>query len=126
MAVGFAGLSKIYTPQANLKLNALGDGLRERLQAVSKGTKMVVTGVGAVMTIHFLENGKIPVRSNDIDRVSNANLKRLFWFWCIERGFWIAERGLISLLLQTTEKDVSAFVNAVEGFISRHRMLLEP
>ncbi|EXJ92514.1 hypothetical protein A1O3_01066 [Capronia epimyces CBS 606.96] len=125
MAAGYAGLSQVYTPQANLELNALGDSLRIKLQAIAKGTKMVITGVGAVMTIHFLRHGMPPLRTEDLDKHSVPELKRLFWFWCIERGYWIAERGMISLLLGTTMQDIDLLVKAVDGFVIQYRTELE-
>ncbi|EXJ85987.1 glutamate-1-semialdehyde 2,1-aminomutase [Capronia coronata CBS 617.96] len=121
MAAGYAGLSKVYTIQANLELNALGESLRTKLQTIAKGTKMVITGVGAVMTVHFLEHGRTPLRVEDLDHHSIPELKKLFWFWCIEMSYWIAERGMISLSLGTTMKDVDVFVKLVDDFIAEHR-----
>lgn len=125
MATGFTGLSQIYTPEANLKLNALGDVLRTKLQDVAADTKMVVTGVGAVMTVHFLDNGATPVRAEDIEKYALTDLKRLFWFWCLKKGYWIAERGMISLLLDTTLEEVNSFVQVVKDFISQYRLVLK-
>ena len=125
MAIGFAGLGQIYTPEENLKLNGLGESLHKQLQTIAKGTKMVVTGLGAVMTVHFLDDGIVPTCTRDIEKHSVAKLKRLFWFWCIANGYWIAERGLISLLLQTTTGEVSSFAMVVEDFIRHYQAELE-
>src|SRR5689334_13446741 len=46
MACGMVGLTQIYTPSIATEHNALGDYFRGRLEAVSRSTKMVVTGVG--------------------------------------------------------------------------------
>lgn len=121
MAAGYAGLSQIYTNVANRELNMLGDELREALVRVTKGTKMVITGVGAILTVHFLSEGIVPVNASDIDRQSSPRLKRLFWFYCLENGYWVTERGMLALCLGTTEVDIIPFVALVERFLSEFR-----
>jgi len=116
MVCGYTGLSECYTPEANLSLNALGDRFRSKLQSVAQGTKMVVTGVGAVLTIHFLSDGKAPMKSGDMSLSKVSELKRLFWLWCLARGYWITERGMISLILGTTEVEVDAFIGVCKDF----------
>ena len=124
MSCDFRGLSEIYTPQAAVELNSLGDYFREQLQAAGEGTQMKVTGVGAVLTIHFQKNGVAPVRAENIDRYSNASLKKLFWFWCLSKGFWITERGMLSIILGTTQNELDSFVEVVRLFLKHYSSLV--
>jgi glutamate-1-semialdehyde 2,1-aminomutase len=117
MSCGFTGLTQIYTPEAALELNSLGDYFRGRLQDVAAGTKMVVTGIGAVLTIHFLDDGLWPVCEADLENHSVPGLKKLFWYWCLSKGFWITERGMLSLILGTTKDELDSYIEAVGLFI---------
>jgi glutamate-1-semialdehyde 2,1-aminomutase len=54
MNVGLAVLSDVYTPEACTELNAMGDWFRQSILDRCQGTKMIVTGIGAVCNIHFL------------------------------------------------------------------------
>ena len=124
MSCGLAGIRDIYTPEAALELNALGDYFRSRLQDVASGTKMVVTGIGAILTVHFLDNGLVPACKADVDRHTVPGLKRLFWYWCLRESFWITERGMLSLILGTTKDEVDSYVEIVHSFINEHGHLL--
>src|SRR5260370_39806457 len=55
MAGGLAGLTQVFTPEAAVRINALGDALRERLGeiAAKRGAPVQVTGVGSLLNIHF-------------------------------------------------------------------------
>jgi len=54
MRAGYAGLKHVYTPQVAEELNARGQALLEKLQAVSKGTQLCFTGRGSLICSHFL------------------------------------------------------------------------
>lgn len=120
MSCGFVGLSRIYSPIVALDLNEQGDYFRGRLQNASKGTKMVITGVGAVLTVHFLDNGLQPVRATDIENHTIPGLKKLFWYWCLSRGFWITERGMLSIILGTIREEIDSYVQTVQDFVEQH------
>ncbi|RDW79101.1 putative Glutamate-1-semialdehyde 2,1-aminomutase [Aspergillus mulundensis] len=129
MNVGCTGMTSVYTAEACTALNTLGDDLRRGLQELAKGTNMVVTGIGAVMNIHFVPKGG----QNAIGRISDleveprsveATLRDLLWFYLIERGFWIARRGMVSLLLGTSSEEVEALQGAVGDFLEEFRDLV--
>ncbi|KAH7026725.1 putative glutamate-1-semialdehyde 2,1-aminomutase [Microdochium trichocladiopsis] len=124
MSCGAVGLSQIYTPDVSQQHNELGDYFRTSLQTVAEGTKMVVTGIGAVLTIHFLENGLAPVREADLDEQTVSGLKTLFWHWCLSRSFWITERGMLSIILGTTREELDGFVETARLFVAEYRHLL--
>lgn len=124
MSCGYTGLSEIYTPEVAKKLNAIGDNLRTQLHIIAQGTKMVITGIGAVMTIHFLSGGGPPQHASNIEEQNIQSLKKLFWYWCLDNGIWITERGMLSLILETTQEDLSRFVEVVRSFVEKHSNFL--
>ncbi|OJJ45196.1 hypothetical protein ASPZODRAFT_17412 [Penicilliopsis zonata CBS 506.65] len=125
MSCGYVGLSEIYTAERATELNALGDSFRESLQDVARGTKLVVTGIGAVMNIHFMSNGQAPACAADLEAHSVSGLKKLFWYWSLSKGFWITERGMMSIILDTEKSELDTFVEAVKGFVKRYQNLLQ-
>lgn len=91
---------------------------------------MTVTGIGAVCNIHFTSNvGNAGITSVD-DLATESNgvepiLKDLFWYYAIRHGYWIARRGMLSLILGTSKGDLQGFLDVVEGFVREHREFLE-
>lgn len=124
MSCGYTAISEIYTPEAAIELNALGDYFRTEINRIGKGTKLLATGVGAVLTVHFLSEGSEPKNSDDLERQSVGGLKKLFWFWCVRNGFWVTERGMLSLILGTTREEVDLFVENVKFFSKEYEELL--
>ncbi|CBF78840.1 uncharacterized protein ANIA_10913 [Aspergillus nidulans FGSC A4] len=129
MNVGCKGLTSVYTPEACTSLNNLGDELRSGLQELAKGTKMVVTGLGAVMNIHFVRasGSRVVARTSDLEVNSGSveeALRDLLWFYLIERGFWIARRGMISLILGTGVEEVEQLKGVVGDFLEDFRELV--
>jgi glutamate-1-semialdehyde 2,1-aminomutase len=124
MAAGYTGLKKVFTPEVCREFNAMGDGLRRELQELSQGTKMTVTGLGTIMGIHFLHDGKKELRSFR-DRREDSDLRRLFWFEMMESGFWMTERGSVALILGTPQEDLDKFVSCVRAFLDKYEELVK-
>ncbi len=129
MNVGYKAMTSIYTDEACTALNALGDYFRASLQKVATGTKLAVTGVGSVMTVHFLRTGGrnrvSRIHGIEIDPQSaEAALRDLFWLYLVERGFWIARRGMISLILGTSKEEVDHLVEAIKQFLEEFQDVL--
>jgi glutamate-1-semialdehyde 2,1-aminomutase len=123
MHAGFVGLSEIWRPEVAVEFNQLGDSFRTELQRVSKGTKMTVTGRGALCGIHFSDNGLTEIiRREAIEE--DWSLKDLFFMEMMEVGFWITRRGSIALILGTPKSELDRFVQCVEKFLERHRSLV--
>ncbi|TKA32139.1 hypothetical protein B0A50_01387 [Salinomyces thailandicus] len=123
MAAGYVGLSRIYTPEVIKAFNQVGNDLIAKLQAVSEGTKMTVTGRGSVIGIHFLHDGCKKLASIR-DRHDDAALKELFWFEMMEAGFWLTRRGSIALILGTPQAELDRLVDCVKDFLTRHDRLV--
>jgi glutamate-1-semialdehyde 2,1-aminomutase len=123
MTSGLVGARDVYTPEACRRLNALGDSLRESLTELgrSEGIPFQATGVGAVLNVHW-HDGPITDPSQ-VEPVA-APRRRLFHLEMMERGFYIAHRGMISLSLPMQESDIAAFLQAVRDYLRRHAAVL--
>src|SRR5437870_3502590 len=64
MNAGLVGLTEIYIPERARALNAWGDGLRQRLNAVVRrhGLAMQFTGLGSMFSVHMTDG---PIRSQE-------------------------------------------------------------
>lgn len=116
MCAGLAGLTEVATPEAITALNARGDRLRERLNgiAASGGARMQFTGRGSMLAVHF-RDGEI---RNEADAdAGNQDLKELFFFDLLDRGVYIARRGMIVLSLAQDEAAFSRLEAAIEDFV---------
>jgi glutamate-1-semialdehyde 2,1-aminomutase len=129
MATGLVTLPQIYTPEACIALNKLGDDFRAKLNEVAKGTKMKVTGVGAINTVHFVANPDKEIRCyEDLDVEQEGMgpvLKDLFYFYAIENGYWVARRGMLSLILGMTKEEMDGFVGVVRRFVQEYQDFLK-
>jgi glutamate-1-semialdehyde 2,1-aminomutase len=119
MTAGLVGARDVYTPDACRRLNALGDTLRQQLNDLgqSLGLDFQATGIGGVLTTHW--HG---ARITDPAQVEAADSprRRLFHLELMERGFYIARRGMVNLSLPMQESDIARFVEAIREFLIRH------
>ncbi|HNP35216.1 MAG TPA: aminotransferase class III-fold pyridoxal phosphate-dependent enzyme [Woeseiaceae bacterium] len=123
MAAGLAGARDVYTPTACIELNRRGDELRLRMNTLSKksGVNVQVTGLGAVMNIHF--HCRTISSHADIED-ADSSARRLFHMAMLERGMYVARRGLISLSLEHTNSDIESLLDAVRDFYSEYQHFL--
>ncbi|MET4576788.1 aspartate aminotransferase family protein [Ottowia thiooxydans] len=123
MSAGIAGLSRIYTPEVAVQLNARGDALRERLNAScsAHGAQLQFTGLGSLMNLHGVSSEIL--RCDDIP-ASEGIVKDLFFFHMLQHGFYVARRGFIVLSLPLTDSDLDRFCNAFEEFLKRYTKAL--
>jgi glutamate-1-semialdehyde 2,1-aminomutase len=128
MNVGLVALSTVYTPEVCTELNSLGDWFRQELLNRCQGTRMTVTGVGAVCNIHFgsYEDGLEILRTEDLEArhsKTDSIMRDVFWFYAVQKGFWIARRGMLALTMGTTRSELQGFLNFVESFTRTFRDL---
>ncbi|MSP49247.1 MAG: aspartate aminotransferase family protein [Alphaproteobacteria bacterium] len=125
LAAGIAGLGKVYTKEAAVTLNARGDGLRKRLNAVADraGVAMQFLGIGSMLCVH-MQRGEI--RNPQDAAKGDAKLRELFFFDLLEHGVHVMpKRGLVALSLPLTDADFDTLVAAVEEFVSARRSLFK-
>jgi glutamate-1-semialdehyde 2,1-aminomutase len=117
MTAGVAGMKFILTQAVIHEVNARGDRLRERLNAIASRAAfpMQFTGRGSMMNVHMTRNDVKSVR--DLKDADLA-LRDLFYFDLLAQGFWIAKRGMVNLAVPTTDADCDALADAIESFVS--------
>jgi glutamate-1-semialdehyde 2,1-aminomutase len=121
MAAGHAGLSQLFTPAAADALFARGEALRGDLNTAARGG-MAWTGLGSLMCVHF---SGAPIRP-EVDTPGGAALRELFFFEMLDRGFYLARRGMLALSLEIGAAETGRFTDAVAEFASTHAALLAP
>lgn len=121
--VGHVGLTTVFTPEVARRFTEVGDRFKDKLNEVTKGTRIYFTGVGTVATAHFLVKGSRHIEcADDVEEI--AGLRTLFWFEMLEAGFWVTLRGFIALILETPLSELERFVQAVQNFISKYQTLV--
>src|SRR5439155_25145374 len=102
--------------------NALGDRLRDRLNAFAAEDDLpfLATGYGSMVGLHFTRG---PVRRR-ADVPDSPELRALLHLHLLERGYSYARRGFVALSLPLGEEDVDGFAVAVEGFLAEHAAVL--
>jgi len=123
MAAGLAGLTQVLTPAALDALNQRGEQLRARLNAVFAlhGADMQFTGLGSVMQLHATAR---PLRSAADLAGTDDRVKALLFFDLLERGVFLARRGLVALSLPFGDAQADEFVAALDAVVAARRGLL--
>ena len=119
MAAGVAAMGEVFTPEAASALNARGDTLRQRLNAMSEQFDSPVhfTGAGSLMNLHGC---RTQVRTPEELDASDDRVRQLVFLELLERGFYLARRGFIALMLPLTDEDLVAFSDAFEDILEQH------
>ncbi|HUA76525.1 MAG TPA: aminotransferase class III-fold pyridoxal phosphate-dependent enzyme [Acetobacteraceae bacterium] len=123
MSAGLAGITEVYTKDAAEALNARGEALRARLNALCRrqSAPMQFTGIGSMMTVHFTA---APIRAPEDWAEIDPRLKELFFFDVLAAGIWMARRGMINLSLVTGDAECERLFSAVEEFLQSRAALL--
>jgi glutamate-1-semialdehyde 2,1-aminomutase len=123
MHAGLAGLTEVYTPAAAAALNARGDALRVRLNALcdAAGAPMQFTGIGSMLSVHMTRG---PMRSPADAARGDAKLKELFFFDMLAHGIWLARRGMMALSLPIGDAECDKLADAVGEFLESRASLL--
>ncbi|HLJ60692.1 MAG TPA: aspartate aminotransferase family protein [bacterium] len=116
MSAGVAGLTRVFTPDAARTLNARGDVLRDRLNALCRrrGARLQFTGIGSLMSAHATARA---IRTPSDAAAGDARLRDLFFFDMLERGVYLARRGFMALSLPIGDAETDHLVAAVQGFL---------
>ncbi len=122
MTAGLTGLRDLYTPDAAAELNRKGNELRQRLNEIAQESEVAVqvTGCGSILCVHFCNR---PIqRPLDLHQVDHR-LRVLFHLDMMHRGFYLAQRGFMSLSLVLQDEDYTAFTAAFKETLLEHREL---
>lgn len=130
MAAGLAAFTEVLTPEALGAMNALGDALRERTNALAAkhGQPVQMTGLGSIFGLHFHRG---PIRNvEDLDKAAQgrareiAALKKLFQLDMFERGIYATRRIMGNLSLATTAAEIDQFLDALDEFLTNRGSLI--
>jgi glutamate-1-semialdehyde 2,1-aminomutase len=114
---------EVYTPAAAEELNARGEKIRGRLNAICQkaGVAFQFSGIGSMMTAHATTR---PIKSAADIAAGNQDVKELFYFDMVAAGIWIARRGFVALNIMIGDAEADRFVAAVDEFVSARKALL--
>ncbi|HEV7267927.1 MAG TPA: aminotransferase class III-fold pyridoxal phosphate-dependent enzyme [Falsiroseomonas sp.] len=117
MSAGIAALGDIYTPAVAVAHNARGDALRAALNGIAArhDLPLQVTGRGSMMALHV---AAAPPRNAAEVAAGNQALKELLFLDLLERGFYVARRGMIALSLAVGEAELAGFRGAMEEVLA--------
>jgi glutamate-1-semialdehyde 2,1-aminomutase len=123
MAAGHAALTKVLSEERLQRMNALGDTIRERLNAhaAKHQVPMVATGMGSIFGIHFHKGAAR--NAGDLDRFEHGretainNAKKLFHLDMLAAGHYISRRIMGNLSIETSQAEADDFLAAVEEFL---------
>jgi glutamate-1-semialdehyde 2,1-aminomutase len=127
MAAGLAGLRDLCTGDAIAALNLKGETLRKGVNtlAAKHAVPLLATGCGSFANLHFSDR---PItKASDIDPAGETirkKLHKLMHLDLIAAGQFIARRGYIALNIVMQDRDIDAFLAAIEEFILTRRHLL--
>jgi glutamate-1-semialdehyde 2,1-aminomutase len=131
MAGGLAGLTQVFTRAEAVRINAVGDRLRDRLNeiAAARGAPFQATGVGSLIGMHFSRQpnqGEADIDAgNRADEFAQHAVETLFHLEMLNQGYYFARRGYIALSLPTTQADCDSFADAVDAFLAARGPLLQ-
>jgi glutamate-1-semialdehyde 2,1-aminomutase len=111
MAAGAAALS-VLTAEELARLNALGDRLRDRVNAI--GGEFQATGYGSLVGLH---PSSATIR-NAHDIPDAIETRTLLHLELLERGWSYGRRGFVSLSLPLGEPEIDGFAAALEAALA--------
>jgi glutamate-1-semialdehyde 2,1-aminomutase len=124
MAAGIAGLGQVYTAEAAVALNARGDALRDRLNAICQAAdvNLQVTGIGSMLAFHGQRG---PIRSPTEITKTSASIRALLFYDLLAKGIYMMpKRCFMALSLPLTDADFAVLEEALQEFIDTRRSLL--
>jgi glutamate-1-semialdehyde 2,1-aminomutase len=123
MTAGLAGARDVYTAEVCSRLNVQGDALRAALNELgqSLGVAFQATGIGGVLATHWHDT---PITDPAQVEAPTSPRRRLFHLELMERGYYIAQRGMINLSLPMQESDLAGFLQATRDHLIRHADVL--
>ncbi|MGA9275345.1 aspartate aminotransferase family protein [Ilumatobacter sp.] len=115
MSAGVAALGDVLTDDILDATHARGDDLRTAIgeSFTRNGIPMCVTGAGSLMNVHGTPG---PVASADDLVGADDRLKELFFFHCLDGGYYLARRGFIALSIEVSDAHVAGFLEVVDRF----------
>ncbi len=120
MTAGIASMEEL-TTSAIEKINTLGNLLRRNIEKIFEEEEIIgqVTGIGSLYNIHFT---KVEIIDYRTALTSNREAKTLLHIALINRGIFIAKRGMFNISTVMTKGEIEEFTNSLRSCIK----LLKP
>ena len=123
MAAGAAAMGEVLTDESLDALNARGDRLRAELNGTCEHYDVPIqfTGVGSLLAMHPVR-GRI---TNSRDLLgSDDRILELIFLDLLDRGYYIARRGFIALMLTLDDSDLAGFSDAFSEIVATRLAVL--
>ena len=123
MSAGVAAMGTVLTADALAGLNSRGDALREKLNslALENNARLCFTGAGSLIGMHGLAS--LPTRVEDCQGGEDRIVELLF-LDLLEKGYYMARRGFISLMLPLDDSDLAGFVDAFQSILEERKTVI--
>jgi len=123
MAAGVAAMGKVLTDELLNQLNSRGDQLQIDLNKIARehGTCIQFTGLGSLLGMHTTPS---PIQSTADLKDSDDRILELIFLDLLERGYYIARRGFIALMLPVGDAEIEGFRNAFSAVVKARGELL--
>jgi glutamate-1-semialdehyde 2,1-aminomutase len=118
LSAGIAGLEHVLDDATLTQVNDRGDRLRGALEAVAGPTGLHVSGRGSLLTIHPAPH---PIIASAPQTETQTAVKELLFFALVNRGFWLARRGMLTVSIPTTDAMCDDLVATFDEVVSTHR-----
>jgi glutamate-1-semialdehyde 2,1-aminomutase len=109
LSAGIAGLEQVLDDATLTDVNDRGDRLRLALDEVARPAGLHVSGRGSLMTIH---PAPAPVLASVPLTDAQAAARELVFFALVNRGFWLARRGMLTVSIPVTDEQCDGLVAA--------------
>ena len=117
MAAGVATLNAL-TPDAYVRLDALGERLRGGVTRLLAGTRRrgQVTGLGSLFCLHWVTGALRDYRSS---RPKDGETPLRVFMGLLNEGILLSPRGMGACSLAMSDEDIDRFVNALARVLAR-------
>ena len=117
MTSGGVVLGEVFTEEIAIAHTARGEDFRKSVEAVLSRHKLdvVVSGYGSMMCLHALS--QVPNAPDDVAKRDSV-LQDLLFFGLIERGVYIAARGMVNLSLSLTDDQLAKVLDALDDTLT--------
>ena len=122
MSAGIAGLEQVLDDDTLHAVNARGDRLRAALDEVARPAGLCVSGRGSLMTIH---PARAPLSAAVPPTEAQTAARELVFFGLLDRGFWLARRGMLTVSIPVTDAMCEDLVVAFADVLHSHRSAFE-
>lgn len=113
MTAGCVVLGEVFTADVAVAHTARGEEFRKSVATVLARHKLPVSisGFGSMMSLHALAHA--PRTANDVAN-RDSKLQELLFFGLLERGVYIAARGMMNLSLPLTDDQLAKVLDALD------------